>query len=232
MLYSQGSNGTADGCEVGCDNYWNFGNDSGGGGFTNKTEDKIINQLTGKADCVFNKLQSVGVNAQNYYNLMTELFVEFGSNNLGGANISFKIGDIGYTGGRTEYLGNGDFLITISPSMQSSSSIEIATVLIHEISHAYLGKRYFLFNASFRELYQKYINENGLGNHSHDIMNDYLVDRMARVLQEFNPSVFGVLDDYKLLSAQKLFEMSDDKKEELARLKKIAKEIDQTCNEN
>ena len=43
LLYSQGSNGTADGCEVGCDNYWNFGNDSGGGGFTNNTEDKIDN---------------------------------------------------------------------------------------------------------------------------------------------------------------------------------------------
>tara|TARA_R110002012_G_scaffold57911_11_gene149542 strand:+ start:157 stop:1116 length:960 start_codon:yes stop_codon:yes gene_type:complete len=43
LLYSQGSNGTADGCEVGCDNYWNFSNDGGGGGFTNNTEDKIHN---------------------------------------------------------------------------------------------------------------------------------------------------------------------------------------------
>lgn len=226
-LYGNGANTQGSAAE--------FGSGSGGSSYSNNNtteEDRIDNQLTGKADCVFNKLQNVGVNTQNYHNLMTELFVEFGSNNVGGANITFKIGDIGYKGGKTEYLGNGDFSITLSPSMQNSSSIEIATALIHEISHAYLGKRYFLYNASFKELYQKYINENGLGNYSHDIMNDYFVNRMARVLQEFNPSVFGNLNDYKFFAAQKLFEMSDDQKEELTRLKGIAKEIDQTCDEN
>jgi hypothetical protein len=51
--------------------------------------EQIINELTGKADCTYNKLLSSGVS--NFHNMITDLFIEFGDNNIGGRNLTFKM---------------------------------------------------------------------------------------------------------------------------------------------
>jgi len=79
--------------------------------------------------------------------------------------------------------------------MGKRSSIEIAAVLIHEISHAFLAKHYNMRNSSFEELYAKYINDQGLQNYSHDIMADYFIGRMAQVLKNYDDSLFSNFED-------------------------------------
>ena len=73
-LYGSGSNGDNNGCEVGCGANWSFAGGSGGG----LNYDQIINHLSGKADCTFKGLVSVGVNDINYHNMITQLFADFG----------------------------------------------------------------------------------------------------------------------------------------------------------
>ena len=113
--------------------------------------------------------------------------------------------------------------------MNERSSMEIATVIIHEIAHATLGKHYDLYNSSFKNLYFKYINDKGLHNYSHDIMNDYFVNRMANVLYQLNDKLFTDYEDYKLLASEGLFDFNTDQKRELVRIKSTARKNDDNC---
>jgi hypothetical protein len=50
-------------------------------------EEQIDNQLTGKANCVYDHLFQIGV--RDPHNLITDLFIKFGDNNIGGNDLTF-----------------------------------------------------------------------------------------------------------------------------------------------
>lgn len=191
---------------------------------------KIENQLDGKELCVYNRLEWAGVNPTNgYVNLMTQLFQEFGIDNLGDADLVIREESLDWTGGDSNYLGNGIFEIIIS-NMDDRSSIEIAAVLIHEMAHATLAKHYVMYNSSFEELYEKYINDNGLANYSHNIMEDHFIGRMAQVLYDYDNSIFPNFDDYKILASYGTYKLNDDELAEYNRVRNYAKNNDERCN--
>jgi hypothetical protein len=145
---------------------------------------QIFNYLTGKADCAYNKLLSSGVS--NFHNMITDLFIEFGDNNIGGRDLTFEMSiDLpNNRGGKTIPHDNGNFTILINQNLMNTlSSIEVAAILVHEMSHAFLAKHYNDANSSFKELYKKYLDDTGYsGSIHHDIMKDKFIGRMAIVL--------------------------------------------------
>ena len=194
-------------------------------------EDEIINELTGKADCVYDEL--ITSNISSIHNMITQLFIEFGEDNYGNLDLTFKMSkDLpNNVGGKTIKDSNGNFHILINENLMSKlSSIEIGAILIHEVAHAFLGKQYFNSNESFVELYKKYINDNGLQDYSHDIMKDYFIIRMATVLKNYNSSIFSDFEKYKILASQGVFVLDDDQKQELNNVKIISRNNDNTCN--
>ena len=190
---------------------------------------EIENQLDGKELCVYNRLEWAGVNPTNgYVNLMTQLFQEFGIDNLGDADLIFTERDLGYRGGGNFRRSNGKFEIVLS-KMGNSSSIEIAAVLVHEIAHAFLAKHYFLYNKSFQELYKKYINEHGLESYSHNIMEDTFINRMTQVLYDYDSTIFSNYNDYKILASAGVYEFTEEQLAEYNRVKNHASNNDQRC---
>ncbi len=195
------------------------------------TTDIIINELTGKAKCVYDEL--ITSNISSIHNMITQLFIEFGEDNYGNLDLTFKMSkDLpNNVGGKTIKDSNGNFHILINENLMSMlSSIEIGAILIHEVAHAFLGKQYFNSNESFVELYKKYINDNGLQDYSHDIMKDYFIIRMATVLKNYNSSIFSDFEKYKILASQGVFVLDDDQKQELNNVKIISRNNDNTCN--
>lgn len=193
-------------------------------------DDQIYNLLTGKANCAYEKLLSTGV--RSLYSMVTELFIEFGENNIGGKDLTFKMSsDLpNITACRTMYDGDGKYSILVNSNIADKlPSIQLATYLIHEIAHAFLGKYYHDNDATFSILYKKYINETGLQNYSHDIMKDHYINRMAKVLQNFDSSLFSSFDDYKILASEGVFELTDAQNTYLTNVKNIAKENDKSC---
>ncbi|WP_298782695.1 SprT-like domain-containing protein [uncultured Polaribacter sp.] len=194
-------------------------------------DEQIINKLTGKADCVYNKLLSSG--SSNFHNMITDLFIEFGDNNIGGRNLTFKMSsDLpNDVGGKTQVDSNGDYRILINENLMSTlSSIEVAAILVHEMAHAFLGKHYNDSNSSFTELYEKYINDTGIQNYSHDIMRDQFINRMATAIRNYDNSIFSSFEDYKVLASQGVFELTNDQKDNLFAVKLISRNNDTNCN--
>lgn len=223
------TSGSSNYCEVNC-NGW----DSGGGNNGNQndnSDDEIINELTGKADCAYNKLLSSGVS--NFHNMITDLFIEFGDNNIGGRDLTFKMSsDLpNDVGGKTQVDSDGDYHILINENLMNTlSSIEVAAILVHEMAHAFLGKHYNNSNSSFTELYEKYINDTGIQNYSHDIMKDQFINRMATAIRNYDSSIFSSFEDYKTLASQGVFELTDDQKDDLYAVKLISRNNDTNCD--
>lgn len=106
-------------------------------------DDKIINQLTGKAKCVYDKL--VQLNSSFFSNLINNVFQSSKE-----AHIKFEIGNIpddnnfSYKA-RTypSYNGSNRFyrIRLKTEFVQNASTIEIALALIHEVIHAELLDR-------------------------------------------------------------------------------------------
>lgn len=195
-------------------------------------DDKIdATQLTDKAKCVYNKLLSTG--AASFHNMITDLFIEFVDNNIGGRDLTFKMSsnlpnDIL---ARTNGNGFGNFTISInSNQMNSVSSIEIAAALVHEMAHAFLGKHYDDSYSSFSELYAKYINETGIQNYSHDIMKDQFINRMANAIKNYDSTIFSDFEDYKILASQGVFDLSSSQLTYLSQIKNKARQNDSNCN--
>lgn len=194
-------------------------------------DDKIINQLTGKADCAFNKLLSSG--ASNFHNMITDLFIEFGNNNIGGRDLTFKMSNNlpNNIGGKTQVDSNGDYHILINENLMNTlSSIEVASILVHEMAHAFLGKHYNDSNASFSELYEKYINDTGIQNYSHDIMKDQFINRMAIAIRNYDNTIFSSFEDYKILASRGVFELSSTQKQNLINVINKARQNDKNCS--
>jgi hypothetical protein len=201
-------------------------------GCEEEEDDKIFNELTGKADCAYNKLLSSGV--ANFHNMITDLFIEFGDNNIGGRDLTFEMSSNlpNSKGGKTIPLDNGNFTILINQNLMNTlSSIEIAAILVHEISHAFLAKHYNDANSSFKELYKKYLDNTGYsGPIHHNIMEDNFIDRMATVLQNYDSSVFSNFNDYKILASQGVFNLTTSELQALNSAKTNARNNDSNCD--
>ena len=217
---------------------WDYGggnsgsSSSGNGNSNNENVDiEIINNLTGKAKCVYDHLLKSGV--RNPSNLITKLFIEFGTGNIGNNDLTFKMDTnlSNSTGGKTRLnKDSGDLEILINANlMDKLSSIEIAAILVHEISHAFLGKHYNNYNTSFKEIYSQYINDKGLGNYSHDIMKDQFINRMATVLQNYANQIFPNFDDYKILASQGVFDLNPSQKHAFNTITTKARNNDTKC---
>ncbi|MHC9088270.1 hypothetical protein ACXIHB_06105 [Tenacibaculum sp. IMCC1] len=208
---------------------WDYG-DGGGGTSSNTAEDQIINNLTGKAKCVYEKLLSSGIS--NYHNMITDLFIEFGDNNIGGRDLTFKMSsELPENRAGEIKIYDGNYYILINENLNTKySSIEIAGIIVHEIAHAFLAKHYNNSNASFSDLYQKYINNTGIQNYSHDIMRDQFINRMATVLKNYDSSIFSSFDDYKILASYAVFDLTDSQKQHLINVKNKARQNDNNCN--
>ncbi len=201
-------------------------------------EEEVVVQITvdleGKELCAYNRLKWAGVNASNYVNLMTQLFIEFGEGNIGAADLVITERDLldstgnAYRGGGTFQTNDGKFEIVLS-RMGNSSSIEIAAVLVHEMAHAFLAKNYSLYNNSFEELYGMYLNDYGLASYSHDIMRDKFINRMAQVLYDYDNTLFTNFDDYKILASAGVYEFDEDQLAEYNLVRNYAKINDERC---
>ncbi len=213
---------------------WDYG--AGGGTDTSNTAEPMVVEITveleGKELCAYNRLQWAGVNPTNsYMNMMTQLFIEFGEGNIGDADLVIREGDLGYRGGGTERGDeDGEYHIILS-GMGNSSSIEIAKTLVHEMAHAFLAKKYDLHNKSFKELYGIYMNEQGLANYSHNIMEDHFINRMAQVLYDYDPTLFSSMDDYKIFASYGVYELNEDQLADYNLLVDYAKIYDERCRD-
>ncbi|WP_435260672.1 SprT-like domain-containing protein [Tenacibaculum sp. nBUS_03] len=193
-------------------------------------EDRIINGLTGKALCAYEKLLSSGVS--NFHNMITDLFVEFGTNNIGGRNLTFKMSKKlpNDTGGKTRVDSDGNYYILVNENLiKTLSSIEVASILVHEMSHAFLGKHYNDSNASFSKLYERYINNTGIQNYSHDIMKDQFINRMATAIKNYDKTIFSSFKDYKILASRGVFKLSSTQKQNLINVINKARQNDKNC---
>ena len=194
-------------------------------------EENIINNLEGRTKCAYERLLSTGVSS--FHNMITDLFIEFGNNNIGGRDLTFMMSsDLPENvAGKTEIDSYGDYRILINQNLNTKySSIEIAGIIVHEIAHAFLAKHYNNSNSSFYDLYQEYINDTGIQNYSHDIMKDQFINRMATVLKNYNNSIFSNFNDYKILASYGVFNLSDSEKEHLINVKNKARTNDTRCN--
>lgn len=212
--------------------------DSGGGGgiTTTPLPDKevvfeIKVDLKDKELCAYNRLQWAGVNPTNgYINMMTQLFIEFGEGNIGGADLIITERDLGYRGGDSNLRTDGKFEIVLS-RMGDRSSIEIAAVLVQEMAHTFLAKHYAMYNSSFKELYAKYMNVQGLPNYSHNIMRDRFIERMAQVLYDYDNTLFININDYKILASAGVYDYDENQLAEYHRVINYAKANDKRCQE-
>ena len=135
-------------------------------------------------------------------------------------------------GGKTQLDSDGDFQILINANLMNTlSSIEVAAILVHEISHAFLGKHYNNSYSSFKDLYSQYINDKGLKNYSHDIMNDQFINRMATVLQNYDNQIYSNFEDYKTLASQGVFDLTSSQKNALNNIKNKARNNDTKCKD-
>ena len=122
-------------------------------------------------------------------------------------------------------FGNGNKIV-----FRAQSSSGFAAILVHEMAHAFLGKHYIDYNSSFTELYEKYINDTGIQNYSHDIMKDQFINRMATAIKNYDSSIFSNFEDYKILSSQGVFELTNDQKEDLLTVKLLSRNNDKNCD--
>jgi hypothetical protein len=153
-------------------------------------DEQIINELTGKADCIYNDLVRSGI---NNHNLIRETFIEFGDGNFGNANLIYKqqsplVNSNGVIlNGASDKIGNDYIVILNSDRINNRAPIEIAKTIIHESLHALLKKHYYTGTESFIELFGKYMQENtGSNDITHAIMRDHYVSSISNTLKQFD----------------------------------------------
>lgn len=154
-------------------------------------DDQIINELTGKADCIYDELVKSGI---NNHNLIRETFIKFGDGNLTDANLTYKLqsplvnsNGVVLNGATLLRSGNNYTVILNSDRINNRAPIEIAKTIIHESLHALLQNHYHTGTESFIELFGKYMEENTGSNHiTHAIMRDHYVASISNTLKQFD----------------------------------------------
>lgn len=158
-------------------------------------EDKIINKLTGKAKCVYDKLKATnlleaGIIQKTYIAFDDEL-------NYNSYYLTYNLEKLGpnedgvIPNGVTKFLYQNNYEIILNTDkIDNRPPIEIARTILHESVHALLLKHQFGDGQdSFVELFKKYIKTTtGINNLHHSIMRDKYVIPIAKGLQLFDNS--------------------------------------------
>ncbi|MFD0834676.1 hypothetical protein ACFQ0I_02785 [Mariniflexile aquimaris] len=153
-------------------------------------DDKIINELTGKADCVYDKLIRSAI---TNHNLITDTFLFFGTGNPFNNNLIYKSEDnlVNEKGemllGKFEKIGS-NYIITLNNNqINNRSPLEIATTILHESIHALLRNQYINAHDSFVTLFGEYMKKRtGSNNVTHAIMREYYIPAIANALKHFD----------------------------------------------
>lgn len=184
------------------------GESSGGAGggssvINVETYANIINNLTGKALCVFNKMVTQG--------LVSEALSKF-NDGTGTPSITFEVGDLAdNTRAQTSWPdGNDNIVITLNndnsyKSVGFNPNIFVANTIIHEVIHAEFLRQIIsaignnqisnlteeeainlLENGDHHIIYEYYRNTKDW---SHNYMADHYRDTFARVTQEFDTGI-------------------------------------------
>lgn len=152
--------------------------------------DRIKNELSGKSDCVYDKLFGTAV---NNHNLIRSTFLEFGGQNYTGADLTYRLQDnlVNSDGvilsGSFKQIGN-EYIISLNADLIADRSpIEIARTIIHESTHASLRKRYNSATGAFIELFGEYMRQySGSNDITHAIMRDHYISQISNVLKQFD----------------------------------------------
>ncbi len=151
-------------------------------------EDKITNNLTGKAKCVYDKLKSTNLLEMGIFQ---NTYIAFNDNlNYNNHHLTFNSRKLGSDrSGQTFYISDSNYEIVLnSDYINNRSPIEIARTLLHESVHALLLKHaYGDGDDSFIEIFKDYIKKTtGLRELHHSIMRDKYVLPIAKGLQSFD----------------------------------------------
>ena len=152
--------------------------------------DRIKNELSGKSDCVYDKLFGTAV---NNHNLIRSTFLEFGGQNYTGADLTYRLqnnlvnSDGVVLSGSFKQIGN-EYIISLNADLIADRSpIEIARTIIHESTHALLRKRYNSATGAFIELFGEYMRQySGSNDITHAIMRDHYISQISNVLKQFD----------------------------------------------
>lgn len=152
--------------------------------------DRIKNELSGKSDCVYDKLFGTAV---KNHNLIRSTFLEFGGQNYTGADLTYRLQNnlVNSEGvvlsGSFKQIGN-EYIISLNADLIAvRSPIEIARTIIHESTHALLRKRYNSATGAFIELFGEYMRQNsGSNDVTHAIMRDHYISQISNVLKQFD----------------------------------------------
>ncbi len=151
-------------------------------------EDKITNNLTGKAKCVYDRLKSTNLLETGIFQ---NTYIAFNDNlNYNNHHLTFNSRKLGSDrSGQTFYISDSNYEIVLnSDYINNRSPIEIARTLLHESVHALLLKHaYGDGDDSFIEIFKDYIKKTtGLRELHHSIMRDKYVLPIAKGLQSFD----------------------------------------------
>lgn len=146
--------------------------------------DKIINNLTGKAKCVYDKLQATNLVEPG---IIQNTYIAFDSGlTFDDFHLSYETGTLsGNRAGQIEAITDHYYAITLDEGKTTNrSAIEVANTILHESIHALLLKhQYGDGNESFMDIFSNYITQTtGLNDLHHSIMRDKYILPMANAL--------------------------------------------------
>jgi hypothetical protein len=151
---------------------------------------RIKNELSGKSDCVYDKLFGTAV---NNHNLIRSTFIEFGGQNYTQADLTYRLqnnlvnseGEV--ISGSFQQIEN-EYIISLNADLIAGRSpIEIARTIIHESTHALLRRRYNSATGAFIELFGEYMRQySGSNDITHAIMRDHYISQISNTLKQFD----------------------------------------------
>ncbi|MBW8245257.1 SprT-like domain-containing protein [Muricauda oceani] len=161
----------------------------------NEEEEKIINNLTGKAKCVYDKLNSTNLTELG---IIQNTYIAFNDElNHNTYYLTYNLGKLSpnsdgtIPNGITKFLYQNNYEIILNTNqIDNRPPIDIARTILHESIHALLLKHQFGDGQdSFVELFKKYIKATtGTNDLHHSIMRDKYVIPIAKGLQAFDNS--------------------------------------------
>ncbi len=153
-------------------------------------EDKITNKLTGKAKCVYDKLQQSNLME---HGIIQNTYIAF-NDDLNYSSYFLTYSEkklLGTKTGETKFLYNNNYEVILNSNyIANRAPIEIARTILHESIHALLLKHAFGDGTdSFIDIFRNYLSETNQANDLHHaIMRDKYVIPIAKGLQLFDNS--------------------------------------------